>query len=535
MPLLLSYKEEFNKVVNLDKTLGFHSNDGKMQRLEANGEALLKNLTEAAVPLKEIVQKNIDWSMVIIGGSMLFILLIGITFVLQNRAYLKTIYEKKQKEDELEFVSNYDAITGLPNLEKFLTLIDRKINLHTQEENYGLMVIVKIANYDMIQEAFGRESLTVINLNLTERLKNCKHAMILGHLDVSNFLVYIHDIESIEQGLTHLEAMSHEISLNYYIDDQEIYVNFDFGIAIYPDDNIFAKELVANAQTAISNTTREVGSDFNFYSETMSLSARKRLTLISNMKKALENKEFFMVYQPIISFEKKTLIGFEALIRWILPSGEFISPNDFIPVAEETGLILPISSWVLKTTIEQLGKWQKSGYDKIRLSINLSSRQIQHEDFMIEIEEAIKASAVNTKNISLELTEHSLLEELDLISTRLCKLKSLGFKLSIDDFGTGYSSLSYIHKLPIDTLKIDRSFIIDYPEKIDMTIVDLIYGMSRHFKMDIVVEGIENSDQEDYVTKLGCEYGQGYLYSKPLKLEDATKLINHDQMIFKGK
>jgi EAL domain-containing protein (putative c-di-GMP-specific phosphodiesterase class I) len=295
------------------------------------------------------------------------------------------------------------------------------------------------------------------------------------------------------------------------------------GIATSPEDAIEANDLIEKASIALKSVQSQLGQEMSLYNTSLSESTRDRVEMISSMRQAINNSEFHLVYQPIIDLKTQAIMGTEALIRWIKPNGDFVSPGDFIPVAEETGLILPISNWVIKEVLKQSALWQSKGVD-LRISLNLSAVQFSDSNLLTYLEETLEATGANPKMIAVELTEYSLMNDEKGTLEILNAIKSMGFTIYLDDFGTGYSSLSYVHKLPIDTLKVDRAFIKDYPEKQDTTILAVVYELSRQFNMTVVIEGIENNEQKDLVTSLGYEYAQGYLFSKPIAPVDVEKL-----------
>jgi EAL domain-containing protein (putative c-di-GMP-specific phosphodiesterase class I) len=277
------------------------------------------------------------------------------------------------------------------------------------------------------------------------------------------------------------------------------------------------------------------GNNYQYYNSTMNTSAFQRLTLESNLHKALERDEFSLYYQPKIDARSSSIIGAEALIRWRHPELGIVSPAEFIPLAEETGLIVPIGEWVLKSACAQIRKWHDAGFTFMQVAINMSSRNFEQENFATTIAQALSECALQAGCLELEMTEGTLMQDAETMVNTLKRLKATGVKLSIDDFGTGYSSLSYLRRFSLDALKIDQSFVRDITVNADdAAITSAIIAMAKSLKLDVVAEGVQTGAQAAMLRKLGCQIMQGYLFSRPVPADQFTQLLREQAKLFSG-
>lgn len=521
--LLKGYKESLQVIINIDTRLGLTSTQGELQILVGMGNALEASLIEAATSLTVVVDKSMNSSLLIIIGSLVIIVLIGITFVLQNRAFIATQLAKKKTEETLEFVSNYDANTGLPTQQRYEQIVNTRLKELLTIQNKGLMIALGFKEISDLTKVYGLEGIQQLRTMIADRLTHQCEACLIGIMDGGHFNIFKDGSDAIYDDIHSCEELILSLSAPYTLKDDLIYLTPTLGIATSPEDAIEAIELIEKASIALKSVQSQLGQEMGLYNTSLSDATKERVELVTSMRQAVEKKEFFLVYQPIIDLKTQKIMGTEALIRWIKPSGEFVSPGMFIPIAEETGLIIPISNWVIKESFKQSALWQSKGID-LRISLNLSAVQFTDSTLLTYLEDTLKETGANPHMLSLELTEYSLLNDENGTLEILTAMKKMGFTIYLDDFGTGYSSLSYVHKLPIDTLKVDRTFIKDYPEKKDTTILSVVYELSRQFGMKVVVEGIENEQQHELVKDLGCEYAQGYLYSRPVSVEAVEDL-----------
>ncbi|MFT5662533.1 MAG: EAL domain-containing protein (putative c-di-GMP-specific phosphodiesterase class I) [Sulfurimonas sp.] len=314
------------------------------------------------------------------------------------------------------------------------------------------------------------------------------------------------------------------------IENTNIHTTFSIGISRYPEDGMTSDVLLRNADTAMYKAKEMGKNQYQFYNEGMTQLAMQKSKTEADLRLALENDEFIPYYQPKIDALNHTVIGMEALIRWQHPNLGLVMPGNFISVAEDTMLILPIDRWMMKETIEQLMKWKKEGIHTGQLSINLSMKQLEDENCIHNLKQLTKDLDNNIKNLELEITESQIMKNPELSIKLLTQIRELGITISIDDFGTGYSSLSYLKRLPIDRLKIDRSFIVDLPhDENDVAIVRAIIALAKSLKLSLIAEGVETKEQLDFLVEEGCPNIQGYYYSKPIPADKYREFLKKYQ------
>jgi len=314
------------------------------------------------------------------------------------------------------------------------------------------------------------------------------------------------------------------------LEGQEAFVAASAGIAVYPYDDADIDNLVKNADTAMFRAKEHGGNTYQYFKSDMNTKAVERLKLESALRHALERNEFELNYQPRVDLHTGTIRGMEALLRWNNPQLGAVSPLTFIPLLEETGLIVPVGEWVLKTACEQTHKWHKAGYEHLKVSVNLSARQFRQKDLVNRFRVIWEASGLAPAYLELEITEGLLVDNVDTVVGMLSAFYEHGVQISIDDFGTGYSSLSYLKRFPIHTLKIDRSFVRDIiDDSDDAAITAAIVALARSLRLNIIAEGVETKSQLDYLTSLSCDEVQGFYFSKPLPADEFEAFIQAEQ------
>jgi EAL domain-containing protein (putative c-di-GMP-specific phosphodiesterase class I) len=312
----------------------------------------------------------------------------------------------------------------------------------------------------------------------------------------------------------------------FKIDGQEIGITSSVGVSIFPGDGKDVNDLLKNADSAMYNAKREGPNCYSFYKSHMNARAMELLELERDLRYALDNKEFVLHYQPMVDLKNNEIIGVEALLRWVHPTKGLIPPYQFIELAEETGLIIDIGEWVLRTACAQNKAWQKAGLPKIIMSVNLSSHQFRHKNIVQSVSNALKSTKLAPQYLELELTESSIMGNTELYLRAMENLKALGINLSIDDFGTGYSSLSYLKRFPVSKLKIDRSFVKDLPrDEDDDAIVLAIIALAQQLNLSVIAEGVETEEQLQFLKENQCSEVQGYYFSRPIEANDCTKLL----------
>lgn len=317
------------------------------------------------------------------------------------------------------------------------------------------------------------------------------------------------------------------LSKPFVLDGSEIFISSSIGIAIYPDDGTDVSTLLKNADAAMYHAKEHGKNNYQYYKQYMNAAAFDRLTLENDLRRAIEQDALLLYYQPQISTVNGAVVGMEALIRWQHPDKGIVSPAEFIPLAEETGLILPISEWVLKTACMQIKQWQAEGHKIVPVSVNLSSRQFQQEDFITILSGILDESGIDPRNLILEITEGTIMQNTETVFDLLHELNEMGLLLTIDDFGTGYSSLSYLKKFPIHAIKIDRSFVSEInTNHDDAAIAMAIISMAHSLKLKVVAEGVETKDQLMMLCEQRCDDIQGYYFSPPLHADNISEILD---------
>lgn len=351
--------------------------------------------------------------------------------------------------------------------------------------------------------------------------KQLRHARLGGDV----FAIVIPEMQDANEVAQRIEAkFDRYFSTPYQIKDSELMISAKFGVAMYPDDGQSAEILLHNAEAALKKTRIQKG-QYLFYTEHMNDQVAEQLKMENKLRRAINREEFVMYYQPKVMIDSRKIIGAEALIRWNDPEVGLVPPGKFIPVLEETGLMLELCDWVLHRAMHDCNEWDKKGFQLPILSINISDRQLRQPHFIEAIGEAISKNRSST-DIELEITEGMLMENIESNIIKLRAVKDMGVKISLDDFGTGYSSLAYLAKLPIDTLKIDRSFISSMLEDSNsMSLVSTIITLCQSLQLHVIAEGVEVEEQAKILRLLRCSQMQGYLFSKPIPFEDFTELM----------
>ncbi len=451
---------------------------------------------------------------------------------------VRDITERKQAEEQIAYLAYHDSLTGLPNNRLFKDRLNQGI-AHAKRNNTQLAVLfLDLDRFKLINDTMGHgvgdQLLQATADRLIEGIRKTDSigfsASALGssvaRLGGDEFTILLEDIEDSKTVTRVAERLIQIVARSVQLGDQEVYTSTSIGISIYPNDGTNAEMLLKNADAAMYHAKAQGRNTFQYYTAAMNEASVQQLILENNLRKALENHELCLHYQPQVSVTTGQLMGMEALIRWKHPEKGFISPSVFIPVAEETGLIMEIGEWVLKQACQQGASWAQLGYKQVPISVNLSAKQLREEKLTEMIAQVLVDTGMEAKYLGIELTESAIIVEPDMALSRLQSIKSLGIKLSLDDFGTGYSSLSYLKRFPIDTLKIDQAFIRDIKiDQEDAALVKAIIAMAHGLGMQVVAEGVEHQEQLEFLGANACDFIQGYLFSRPLPAEDIEQYL----------
>lgn len=437
------------------------------------------------------------------------------------------ISEITKVQKKLKFQAEHDILTSLPNRLLFLDRLQQSLK-SAQGHNEKLAILFMDLDHfkevnDSLGHAMGDSLLEAIAKRLKEAIRESDTVARIGG---DEFTVMIDRVESCDALIDIVTEIIDTLKRPLLLDGHTLYTTFSIGIALYPDDGKSAEELLKNSDTAMYKAKEQGRNRYQFYTDDMTKQALHRIEMEANLRRAIFKSEFEVYYQPQIDGRDNSLIGMEALIRWIDPLKGMISPAEFIPLAEDTGMIVEIDDWVMKSVMFQTALWHKDALHVGLISLNVSVLQLNNIDFIQKVERMLKESSCRAEWIGLEVTESLMMQDVQNSMLLLQKLSAMGFKISIDDFGTGYSSLSYLKKFPIDKLKIDQSFVRDiHIDESDREIVRTIIAMSKNLNMGVIAEGVETKEERDFLVKNGCNDIQGYYYYKPLPLTQIDSIL----------
>ncbi|MBT9520427.1 MAG: EAL domain-containing protein [Dechloromonas sp.] len=438
-----------------------------------------------------------------------------------------------QRTAQLEHMANHDALTGLPNRQLFT---DRLAQALYQAERTGTIVALLFIDLDHFKEindtlghAAGDQLLREFSKRQLGTIRKGDTLARFGGDEFAVILVGVMQASDVEPEISRLLAA---IAKPVQIGGTEIRMTASLGISLYPQDGDNGELLLRNADTAMYRAKELGRNDYQFYTEELNVRLVERLTLLAELRRAIAEGQFVLYYQPQVDLTSGQIVGMEALIRWQHPERGLTSPGDFIALAEETGLIVAIGSWVLHEACRQTFAWHNSGLTSIRVAVNLSVAQFRHGEIVDKVAEVLASTGLPAKYLELELTESILLEDTDATMEMLQRLKAMGVSLSIDDFGTGYSSLSYLKHLAVDKLKIDQSFVRDMVEDPEAAaIVKAVIQLGHTLQLDLIAEGVETEGQLAFLRQSGCDEMQGYLFSRPLPVEDFEALLREGRFL----
>ena len=439
----------------------------------------------------------------------------------------RDITERKRAEEQLDYLAYHDALTELPNRLLFNNHLYRAIESARREGKMVGVLFLDLDRFKVINDTLGHALGDVLLRSAASRLaKVIRQQDTVARWGGDEFTFVIPDLTRTMEAIRAADRIVNALSEPFVVQGQELYITATVGISLFPNAGEDVVTLVRNADTAMYRAKERGTNYYQVYTPNMNEGAGERLTIETGLRKAIERNEYLLQYQPQVEAATGRIIGAEALLRWKHPEFGLIPPANFIPLAEETGLILPIGEWVIQTACEQAKSWQDAGYGLMQISVNLSAKQLRDKSLVPKVREILAQTGLSPESLEVELTESILIDGKRQSLKALTELREMGVKLAIDDFGTGYSSFLYLKTYPVDTLKIDQSFVRNLaPDTSDAAIAQSMISMARSLKLRTVAEGVETREQYEILRKQGCEVMQGYFFSAPLSAGALTHAL----------
>jgi diguanylate cyclase (GGDEF)-like protein len=424
-------------------------------------------------------------------------------------------------------LAEHDALTGLPNRLLLKDRVGQAVAFAERHHNQVAVLSLDLDGFKHINNSLGQPIGDRLLQSVARRLVDCVRATdTVSREGGDEFAVLLSEIKQPEDAAAKAGRLLQAVAKPYSVDQHDLHVTTSIGISIYPDDGRDAETLIRNADTAMHQAKENGRQGYQFFRPAMNILAVERQSIEEHLRRALERQEFALHYQPIINLATGTIAGVEALIRWTHPIRGSVSPAQFIPVAEDCGLILPIGAWVLREACMQARAWADAGLANMTMAVNVSAMQFEQESFLEDLFTVLAETGLDPRYLELELTERALMKRVDLAASILSTLREKGIRVAVDDFGTGYSSLSYLRKFPLDALKIDQSFVRQITTIPDETvIITAIISMSRSLNLRVIAEGVETRDQLDFLKAHQCDEAQGYYFSRPVPPQQFVKLL----------
>ncbi len=446
-------------------------------------------------------------------------------------AWVSDISGRKHIEDTIRQMAYYDSLTGLPNRN---LLNDRLAVALARARRNGEKVAIMfldLDNFKTINDTLGHDMGDLLLKDVSNKLQNTlRQEDTVARMGGDEFIVVAPEIKSTEDAGILAQKILLQFEEAIVIENQELFVGCSIGISTFPEDGSDSKTLLKNADMALYRAKDRGKNNFQLYTPALNFKAMERMAIEKNLRKAVEREEFDLVFQPKVELATGKIVGMEGLVRWDSPELGRVMPVAFIPVAEDTRIIVQIGAWTLKRACQQIRQWMDAGLPPISIAINLSGVQFAHPQLLKELQTALQENDVSPDYLQLEITETILMKDTELAVEILRQLGELGIKAAIDDFGTGYSSLNYLKNLPIHYLKIDRTFVRDFSQATNSAITKTIVGLGKSLGLKTIAEGIETEEQKQFLLEIGCEEGQGYLFSPPVSSQEVTQLLMENKV-----
>jgi len=450
--------------------------------------------------------------------------------------FVVDLSQNKQTQEKLNHLAYHDALTDLPNQVLFKDRLKQAIALSRRNDHMQAVLLLNLDRFKTINDSLGYTAGDRLLQSVAQRLTSCvRESDTVARFGGDEFAVLLTHIPRAQDAADVARAIKQALDQAFLFEDQEIFVSSSIGISMYPHDGRDTAGLLKTAGVALDRAKVQGGNNFHFYTAGGTTRALKQLVLESNIRPGLDRSEFFVQYQPQVDIRGFQVVGMEALVRWQHPSLGLLYPGEFVTIAEETGLIIALGDFVMRAACAQNKNWQDKGLQQMRMSVNFSARQFQQPTFITDVSHILKETNLDPRWLELELTESSIMKDPDEAIEKLHELKLMGISVAIDDFGTGYSSLNYLKRFPIDTLKIDKTFVSDVcKDPHDTAIVRAIINLGHALDLTVVAEGVETKEQLQYLSALECDVVQGFLFSKALSAKAFEELLMEQRRVTSG-
>jgi diguanylate cyclase (GGDEF)-like protein len=432
-----------------------------------------------------------------------------------------------ERTAEVDRLAYYDTITQLPNRTLFEDRLAQAIAIAKSAGGTLGVLFISLDQFKKVNDTLGHAPGDLLLREFAERLKSCiSESDTVARFGSDEFALLQTQVKGAKDIVETIESLTHVLKFSFDLEGHEVFATSSVGVSLFPKDGADGQTLLQNAGAALYKAKRSGGANYQFYTADMHDLASSRLELETSLRRALQNDEFLLHYQPRVSVDSLEITGVEALVRWQHPRLGLVSPTEFIPLAEDTGLIVPIGEWVLRNACLQNMRWQAQGFPSLHIAVNISARQFHEQDVTQTVVRILKETGLAPQHLELELTESSIMRNSEFAAGVLNRLKVMGINISIDDFGTGFSSLASLKRLPIDALKIDQSFVRDMTtDPDDASLVVAIITLAHNLRLKVVAEGVETEEQLGFLHLLRCDEIQGFLFSKPLPEEALVSLL----------